>query len=304
MTVTSLLRVCEYRVDEAVGRGDLEQHRIRREELIERIAGIVSRNLASGRARRVMAASKGAEERGGQGDKETLPPLVSPSPPLLVTPASPHPGTESGRLEGYIDRVIAGYLQEHGRVEALAARDETAWIELHAWLAGRACRMLRRRQVPPARATNEAPDFAQQTCEVLFDKPFPYDVPFDAWSSRILANLIQQHYTRSGDPMDRSPGVTSLDRPDHSATGDDFSLYELLADEAGETVFERSEVQDWLLQAIAGLRSQAQQAVIIDTYFYELSDDEIAGDLGKSRQAIYNLRHRALQYLRQTLNGG
>lgn len=70
MSVTSLRQVCEYRVSEAVSRHDLEQYRIRREELIERVAGIVSRNLASGRAQRVMPPGEGAMEQGSAGAGE------------------------------------------------------------------------------------------------------------------------------------------------------------------------------------------------------------------------------------------
>lgn len=309
MTVTPLLQVCEYRVNEAVGRGDLGQHRIRREELIRRVAGIVSRNLASGRAQRVMALSGGAGEQGSrgpstgsgsaeeQGDKgageQGSRGDFSPSPQSLCT--------EGGSIEVYIDRVIAGYLREHRRVEALAAGDEPAWHELGKLLAGRAYNMLLRLRVPAARAANEAPDFAQQTCEVVFSQPFPYDVSFDAWATLILKNQILQRYTRSQDLIDREPRVLSLDRPSQYKTGDDFSLYHLLADGSGRAAFERVEVQEWLLQAVAQLRSRPQQQVIVDTFFYELSDDEIAGRLGKTRQAVYNLRHRALRRLRQIL---
>ncbi|MFQ5768695.1 MAG: RNA polymerase sigma factor, partial [Acidobacteriota bacterium] len=229
---------------------------------------------------------KGAGEQGSRGD-------FSPSPQSLCT--------EGGSLETYIDRVIAGYLREHRRVEALAARDETAWNELCKLLAGRAYNILLRLRVPAARAANEAPGFVQQTCEVVFSQPFPYDVSFDAWATLILRNQILQRYTRSQDLIDREPRMLSLDRPSQHQTGDDFSLYHLLADESGHSAFERVEVQEWLLQAIAQLRSRPQQQVIVDTFFYELSDDEIAGRLDRTRQAVYNLRHRALRRLKQIL---
>ncbi len=270
VTTSRVLQMCECRVSEAVTEDDLKQHGISRAELVKHIAGIVSRNVASGRAQRVMARQS---TEGG----EDLP------------------------LKAYIDRVIDFYLQERGRVEALAAQDEVAWTELRDRLTGRAYNILLRLQVASGRARGEAPDFAQATCRIIFSHTFPYDVAFDAWATVILKNHILEHYTRSQDLLDREPRMLSLDRPGRSETGDDFSLYNLLTDDSGASAFERLEVQEWLMQAIDGLGSRAQQQVIIDGFFYGLSDGEIARRLGKTRQAIYNLRHRALRDLKEIL---
>lgn len=305
--MASLPELCEQQVHQTVAQGDPEQHGIIRDALAGRIVDIVSRNRDSGRAERIMAesggaeeqrspstelrtgsgaeeqGSKGAEEQGSRGES------ITPPPPL-------HP---SAQLEAYVDRVIATYLREHDRVEALAAKDGVAWTELSGQLTDRAYHMLLRWQVPAAKAANEAEGCAQQACEAIFGEPFPYDVPFDAWSGRILVNLILQRYTRSKDLMDQNPGVLSLDQPGRGDARDDVSLHEFLVDESAESAFESIAVREWLIQAIAGLPSEAQRQVIIDTFFYELSDDEIARRLGKSKQAVYNLRHRALGHLRR-----
>jgi len=270
VATSHLLQMCERQASEAVTEDDLEQHGTSRRELVRHITDIVSQNVASGRAQRVMAGPSTA-------GREELP------------------------FETYVDRVVNSYLQEHGRVEALAAQNKAAWAELFVQLAGRAYNILLRLQVPPGRARGEAADFAQATCEVIFSHPFPYDVSFDAWATRILKNRILWRYTRSQDLIDREPRMLSLDRPGWSETGDDFSLYDLLSDDSGASAFEGVEVREWLIQAIAGLRSQAQQQVIVDGFFYQLSDEEIAKRLGRTRQAVYNLRHRALQGLRQIL---
>jgi RNA polymerase sigma factor (sigma-70 family) len=157
-------------------------------------------------------------------------------------------------------------------------------------------------QVPAAQAESEAADFAQQTCEAIHIHPFPYDVSFDAWTARILKNNILQRYTRSKDVTDRNPGTVSLDRSATVEREDDFSLYNLLADESTTSAFDRVDVREWLLGAIADLKSQAQQQVILDTFFYELDDGEIARRLGKTRNAVHILRHRALQHLKQILS--
>ena len=263
-------QMCERRVSQAVTEDDLEQCGTSREEFVRHITDIVSRNVASGRAQRVMA-------RQSTEGREELP------------------------LETYIDRVVNSYRQEHGRVEALAAQDEAAWTELLDQLTGRAYNILLRFQVPPGRARGEAADFAQATCQVIFNHPFPCDVSFDAWATLILKNRILWRYTRSQDLPDREPRILSLDRPGQSETGDDFSLYDLLTDDSGTSAFESLEVREWLIQAIACLRSRAQQQVIIDGFFYELSDEEIAKRLGKTKQAVYNLRHRALRGLKEIL---
>ena len=269
--VTSrILQMCERRASEAITENDLEQCGTSREEFVRRITDIVSQNVASGRAQRVMA---------GQSIE----------------------GREKLSLETYIDRVVNFYLREHSRVEALAARNEAAWTKLLEQLAGRAYNILLHLQVPSKRARGEAANFAQAACEVIFSYPFPYDVSFDAWATRILKNCILWRYTRSQDLIDREPRILSLDRPGWSETDDDFSLYDLLADDSGASAFKRLEVREWLIQAIARLGSQAQQRVIIDTFFYELSDEEIAKRLGKTRQAVYNLRFRALQRFKELL---
>ncbi len=270
VTPAYILQMCEHQASETVTENDLEQYETSREELIRHITQIVLRNVASGRVQRVIIAGQFTESR-------------------------------KALSEAYIDRVIASYLREHGRVEALAARDEVAWTELFQQLASRAYNILLRMQAPSGRAQDEAADFAQDVCETIFNHPFPYDVSFDAWVTRILKNRILWCYTRSPDLADRKPWMWSLDRPSRSGPDDDFSLYDLLSDESSDAPFEKSEVQEMLIQAINRLRSTAQQQVVVDTFFYDLSDDEIAMRLGKTKQAVYNLRFRALRNLRRIL---
>jgi RNA polymerase sigma factor (sigma-70 family) len=300
----SVLELCAYRVNQAAAQDDVTQQGISREALTERVAEIVARNLASGRAQRMMRAGEqrthGEGETRRRGDMEASDLSVSPRPRVPASANAPQLPSPSAPLEAYVDRVIASYLQEHHRVERLAAGDEVTWNRLGEQLARRAQAMLLRRQVPGDRAASLAADFAQETCEIIYSHSFPYDVSFDGWSTLILKNRILGRYTRSPDLIDRQV-IQSLDRPSGGDASDHFSLYDLLVDPAGDAAFERTEVQALLIQAIAHLPSPAQRAVIIDTYFYELGDQEIARRLGRSRQAVYNLRHRALRNLRRIL---
>lgn len=248
-------------------------------DVAQRIAEIVAENLASGRAQRVV----GAWEQGSTGAGESAPQL----------PCS--------LLAAYRERVTAIYLQEHERVAALAQGEHAAWGVLFQQLAQRAYHMLLCTGVAAEQAQLEACDFAQQACETIFRQRFPYDVPFDAWATLILKNHIRWRDARSQDLTDRDPGVLSLDCLGRGGGEGDLSLHDLLADPSGASAFDCVEVQERLLQAIGQLRSRAQQQVIIDTFFYELDDGEIAERLGKSRNAVQILRHRALKGLREIL---
>jgi RNA polymerase sigma factor (sigma-70 family) len=280
--------MCKHRVCQTVAQADLEQLGLSCQEFVARITDIVRRNLASGRAGRVMAeATKRATAGRGL--------------PIAGTDADSGLWAIGDHFEAYVDRVIACFLEEHHRVEGLAAQDQAAWTALFEQLANRATHMLLRMRMSAARAANEASDFAQKTCEIIFCHPFPYDVSFDAWATLILRNQILHRYTRSRDLVDREPQTLSLDQPGRSNAHGNFSLYDLLNGGTDAAAFESVEVQEWLLQAVARLRSRAQQQVIVDTFFYDLPDDEIARRLGKSRQAVHNLRHRALRHLRGIL---
>ncbi len=239
---------------------------------VERMMTIIIRNIASGRAARVMTLSS------------------TPTPQMGDDPVAP--------LQRYVDRVAFFFIKERQRVDELAAGEEAAWMQLQASLTERAARMLARL---PASAAHDAADFAQETCEIIFGQPFPFDVAFDAWATLILRNQILTRRTRSRDASDRNPDLASLDQPGTTRSAPSFSLHELLSDEAHANEFARVEVQEWLLAAIANLPTESQRWVIIGSFFYDWNDDEIAARLAKSRQAVYNLRHRALRYLHKIL---
>jgi RNA polymerase sigma factor (sigma-70 family) len=116
----------------------------------------------------------------------------------------------------------------------------------------------------------------------------------------ILKNLVLAHYTRNGDVLNQPTAPESLDAADRMIASTGNPLGELLADTHALAPFEKIENQTVLLNAIAQL-SPTQRQVIQDTFLRELDDAQIARRLGKSKQAIYNLRHRALARLQQIL---
>lgn len=209
--------------------------------------------------------------------------------------AKHHPLT----LAKYVDRVIFHTRYEQARLRALAENNSTEWNRLRDSLYRHACRMTSHfRQ--GSEAYTEAFDFAQQTCLVILTQRYPSDVSFDAWAITILKNQVLAHYTRSRDVLNQPYPPDSFDTQD-SEDGIANSLDEMIADRQSLAPFEKIENQLLLLDAIAQLRSVAQQQVIIWTYLDQLEDAQIKRRLYKSRQDVYNLRWRALARLKKIL---
>ncbi len=151
-----------------------------------------------------------------------------------------------------------------------------------------------------------ARDAAQQTCLKIYSSAFPYDVAFDTWNHVILKNQILHPLTRSGDLLDRCRRIDPLESM--QAEMEDRRV-EVAASYAsnhpGPSHMLNSgqvEERDCIVRALVKVSSLERSAVIVFTYFYELSDEEIAVQLGKSKGAIHTLRHRALRQLQQILS--
>lgn len=203
-------------------------------------------------------------------------------------------------LADYVDIVLLHLRCEHNRIDSLEKADSTEWERLREFLARRAYRIVQRFR-NGTEAWADALDFANETCLIIFEERYPFDVSFEAWATTILKNLILTRYSRSTDVMDRSNAPESLDATDSANESAGNTLGELLADGQSLAPFEKVENQTVLLNAIAQLQSPAQRQVVRDTFLLELDDSQIAQRLGKSRQAVYNLRHRALVHLKGIL---
>lgn len=245
-------------------------------QVTAQVAKIVWRNVQSGRVRRAFA-------RNGAHTSITL-----------------------DSLEEYVDRVIGHYLDEGERVERLAVGDGAEWEYLQRRLYWRAYRMLQRWSPMGFTAKQDAVDFAQQTCLTIYHATFPYDVSFDAWATLILKNDILKRFTRSTDVIDRNPSMESLDHLCDDYDSDSWrsprSLYDVMADPDSEALFESVDAQEQVRWAIARLPIPSQRQVVTYTFLLGRPDEWIAREMGRSRQAVYNLRHRAIQQLRQIMN--
>lgn len=203
-------------------------------------------------------------------------------------------------LTAYVDSVIFHTSREQARVQRLEEGDATEWNRLRDSLMRRAFGMVRSLRAG-SEVDAEALDFAQQACLIIFHQRYPYDVSFDAWAATILKNLVLARYGRSPDVLSRPYSSESLDAPVSSDDGSSGFLAEVLADGQSLAPFERVENQIVLRQAIDRLRSRAQRQVITATFLEEQDDAQIARRLGKSKQAVYSLRQRALTRLKAIL---
>ncbi len=206
-----------------------------------------------------------------------------------------HPPT----LAEYVDTVILHTRHEYARVQALERRDDVEWNRLWQSLFQHACRMVQHLRGVEGR--DEARDFAQQACEVIYHKRYPFDISFDAWAVTILKNLILAYYTRSHDVLNPSRPPYSLDEPKSAPESSAIPWGDVLPNPHAPAEFEKIEDRMVLLDAIEQLRSKAQRDIIVGAFLGELSDEQLARQLGKSKQAVYNLRLRALARLKKIL---
>ncbi|MBI5652466.1 MAG: sigma-70 family RNA polymerase sigma factor [Chloroflexi bacterium] len=201
-------------------------------------------------------------------------------------------------LDEYIASVTTCTRAEYARVQALQAGDATAWNALRDFLTRRAQRITR--NVRPDATLNDALEFADETCYIIFNKPYPFDAPFAAWATLILHRLILTRWTRSRDALDQARPPASLDAPGLGAD-DPTPLGDQIPNPRAQIAFERVEDRAGLLAALELLRSDAQRVLLRRVYLDGASLPALARELGISRQAVYNLHRRALARLREIL---
>lgn len=200
-------------------------------------------------------------------------------------------------LRQYAQRVAKRYWIEREMIIGLASNNDGLWQTLYRKLEQRAFYACMRYGVPRPRAENQAPDHAQEACKIIFRSHYPCDVPFNAWAGRILINCVLQKLQRSTDLMDRETFVEpSVEDLWDSQRSDQAPL------NAAQPMVDDLEMYTLLLDAIERLPSEAQRQVILLEFFFDWDAEQIAEKLGRTTQAVYNLKYRALQKLREILD--
>lgn len=254
-----------------------------------RVAAILCRNFAGGRAARIMQRMSAAE--------------------LALAPTGPGADPDEARRLAYRRRVVQTYAAERERLLALEAGEDAAWAALERQLERSALRILTQHGVRGAYAADRAAELAQQACVLIFRATYPCDVAFDAWSHIVLRNVVHAARSRSHDVLDRGAFVRSLDEMQENADGDEVGAAAgrggfqpcggAFDDPFGAEGGPGSPDMQALIEAILQMRSANRRAVLVYTYFQGLDDGEIAEKLGRNRDGVQVLRHRALRQLRE-----
>lgn len=216
---------------------------------------------------------------------------------------------EEARWLAYQRRVVQTFAAERSRLLAFESGDDAAWAALERQLERSAQRMLIQQGVGGSYAADKGAELAQQACVSIFRAAYPCDVAFDAWSHTVLRNVVRAAKSRSRDVLDRDPFVRSLDEWQEGADGDEVGGVAPLAGGSGSNGSRPFAAGSGdgpgagsdmaaLIDAIQQMRSANRRAVLVYTYFLGLDDGEIAEKLGRNRDGVQVLRHRALRQLR------
>lgn len=202
-----------------------------------------------------------------------------------------HPGNQS--IEAYVRQVAQTIQAEAQRQASLAAMHDSVWSDLRELLYKRAYNRLIKIGVSADSARLRAEDQAQRTClQILQAQPYPYDVPYLAWATKILNNSIEHDTLRSSDALDRSP------QADRNQLQDEVNLVDPNSVAQARQLEEHVDLQWALAQLPAAQRTAIQRKL-----FEGIPDHDTAHELKVSPQAVYNLRHRGLKRLQALLNG-
>jgi|GEM_PF-1419057 len=249
------------------------------------VAAILDINAHSGRAARVMAKMRASRQIFTQFWDHA----IAYAPTL----------TWEMLWLAYQHRVLVVFADDCERILALHHHSELAWQALAQQLTGKAIHLLMRAGVGMGCACDKATEIAQQACECALSHPYPCDVPLDYWLYTILKNVNLQVWTRSQDLLDRDPTMHSLDEMAEHGIGIAARAFMCAAANHGATDPAHSSAQmDALIDAINHMQSEERRLVVAYTYFADMTDDEIAARLHKSKAIVHILRHRALRQLR------
>lgn len=203
-------------------------------------------------------------------------------------------------LSEYVARVVECVEQEGARVQSLQDGQPAEWQRLQTLLMQRAYNFLCL-VCDPSVARAEAPDFANDTCVIIFNHTYPFDVAFEAWATTILRNRILAQYTRSSDVLNCMPTRASLDAPIMTSDGNLGTLAEIVPHPFADSWVAQIEDRVMLCDALAQLQSPLQQTLIQTIYLEGGAFADFAARNKLSLQAVYNLHHRALAQLRKKL---
>ena len=192
-------------------------------------------------------------------------------------------------LEAYVQRVVQIALAEVDRLLEIYDRGELVWDVMTRQLQRDARIQLHRQGLPPGEIEARAADLAQEVCLILLRVHYPADVPYMQWVRRVLRNHINHCSFRSRELLDSRQvervDLTEWELMDQAAVTDE----PLAGREADELA--------WALERLPS----AAQRQIMRRSLEGWPLENIAAEIGRSPQAVYNLRHRAIREIQRLL---
>lgn len=196
-------------------------------------------------------------------------------------------------INDYVWRVADEYTKLSPQIVKLQVeRSTTVWEPLFKKMVIWAFNYFTKKGFTADRTTQEITmECATEAAINILRAHFPYDTDLEPWVCVVVQNTCRK-YIRGINKKSTIPqqNIINLDE----------TLSNIKDPAIQDQEYNRN-LQGELLEAIAKL-SAARRQVIEFVYFDELSPGEIAGRMGKSIGAIYNLQFNALQDLRKILS--
>ena len=226
---------------------------------------------------------------------------LSPLPTSHSSPTGRTAAEELAWLMDYLQSIVQIFQEEKERLQALARQDASAWGKLFSQAAFATYRLLIEMGVTRTHAEEIASDIAHAVCRQVGADLFPCDVPFGAWVHGLLNQQILYQLTYCDELQSPGPANDLHTGMRHEQPG-------FIAPAAAQSSFGTIDTtfqvamqpvdSDLLATAIGQLPSLQQRMAIVYLCYYNLSADEIAGRMDKTRDEAEALCRSALRHLR------
>lgn len=202
-----------------------------------------------------------------------------------------HNGTASSPKQ-YVATIIHYHEEWNGYLYQIQiVRDDVAWAPLFDKLQKWSYSILRRAGLPPRLSYERASACATDAVGELLQAEFPYDVSFDPWAYVVLRFVCHRYLSRHFSPTDLADMyLIPIDKWEGWLAN--------IEDPDACNELRRIDLVHDLLHEVEQL-PEAQKGVIGLRYFECKSYDEIALIMDRSKNALYQLHHYALQNLRK-----
>jgi RNA polymerase sigma factor (sigma-70 family) len=204
----------------------------------------------------------------------------------------------TGIPSSYIHEIIFHVLKYGPRVEQLKAGNVESWDAFMALIERRVNTNLRRVADQFGHRFDDLVDELVQHCATVlwisFDR-YPYDTNLESWVAQFVAFEVST--IRRGSDFKWNSTARSLDQPTGPGEGGS-TLGELLPDKKAANYYEEIDLYLTVLDASKHL-TPVQREVVRRILLLGQKPQDIADEMGKKRNTIYQIRHRAVTNLRR-----